>query len=247
MANGFERPDSVIKRGTVGERAQLHGSLGSTAQYAERTRRYTEGGTSRGNVEKVEFLPYNVAMDIVRQADDEITARYEARGERREKGFFLEQLSSTLAEQLDEWLAGNGLIEEEEAVTVVTPRNSLQTALDVFHGVDAFLDIEIPGRYRATITLDVTKNTAKLSGQTTAKADFTVPLLEFAGGTLPKNPQEAAQWKKDRQAAKAQIEELARAIVGRLWTSHHLERDVTRWANEARAAATGVTRRRAVY
>jgi hypothetical protein len=77
-----------------------------------------------------------------------------------------------------------------------------------------------------------------------AKADFTVPLLEFAGGVVPKEPRAAEQWKKDRKAAKGQIEELAQAIIGRLWTSHHLEQDITRWANEQRAAQAGAPRRR---
>jgi hypothetical protein len=75
MASGFERPDSVIKRGTVGERAQLHGSLGSTAQYAERVKaRRQEGGRA---IEGVTFLPYGEAMAVIREVDDELTAKYD--------------------------------------------------------------------------------------------------------------------------------------------------------------------------
>jgi hypothetical protein len=227
MAYGaFKGPDSLDNLGTVVEGQQLGPKpLGQTFKYDRRVEARGRLPDSR-QLGGVIYAPYLEALDIIRQVDDELSQEAEARGESRDKGFFLEQLQDLVAEEIDTWLLDNNIIRESDgAVTIVKARNALQTALDVYHGVDAFLDIEIRGLYKAVVTIDITLNPEKLRGDKKAKADLVLaPIKLPESRRRPRDPAELAHWREERAAAKVEIRVIAHRILRGLRAERGLNR-----------------------
>ncbi len=123
--------------GTLNERDML-GEFKASPQAIARLR---EIASDRG------YVSYNKAMDFARQFSEKDPTDPEKP--------FANQLRSALIEELD--------LETDEEMDRLKFYSAVGTPLDVFHGVDAWIEYVSPSGARVVVTIDVTLNTNKSS------------------------------------------------------------------------------------
>ncbi len=130
------------------------------------------------------YVPYKDALDLARQ--------FQSGDPKNPKKDFLRELRLAVAKRLG--------YETDEQLDRIGAYTALKSPLDVFHGVDGFIEVKEPNRPAEVVTLDLSLNPDKIAKG--AKADIVV-------GDLPDADEDEAAYLKE-------LASLAEVIVAKI-------------------------------